>query len=334
MADKVTLRSPVGRIVAGSLYKANDKDFDGKPLVVKTGPNTGQPRVSYYIALAIKKEMGHTHWAHTEWGGKIWDVGCRAFPQASQRPDFAWKIEDGDSTIPNKKGKKPCDQEGWPGHWIIRLSSGFAPKVYRPEGAGFVQVMEADYIKAGYYVEVLFNVDGNGNQNNSGVYLNTQMVCFRGFGPEITFGPSVEDAGFGQSALPAGASAVPVASTTPMPAAASAPNGIGVPVAALPGATAIAPPAPPVVPNVGFLNPTVAGAAGSPLPSATVAPAAMPSPAPAAQVAPPAPAAIPPAPTSSPSKVMTAKAAGASYEAYLAAGWSDAQMVAQGLLQA
>lgn len=312
--EKVNITSPVGRIVAGSLYKANDKDFDGKPLVVKTGQNAGQPRVSYYIGLAIKKEPGHTHWAQTAWGAKIYAVGQRDFPAASQRPDFAFKIEDGDSTVPNKRNKRPCDAEGWQGHWIVRLSSGFAPKVYRPEGSGFVQVMDADYVKPGYFVEVLFSVAGNENQNNPGVYLNTQMVCFRGFGPEILFGPSVEEAGFGASPLPAGASAIPLASSAPMPAAAAAPSAIGAPPAALPSATA--PVA--VLPNTQFLQmPPVAAN----LPATS-----------GANIPPSPPAAPTPASPFNGGKKMTALANGISYEAYLAAGWTDATLIANGYL--
>ena len=217
--DRINISSkeglPVGRMVAGNLYTPNTKDFDGKPLVNKTGPNAGQPRVSYFLGFAVNK-MGETHWAQTPWGAKIWEVGHRAFPQAAQRPDFAWKIDDGDSQVPNKRGRKPCDQEGWAGHWILKLSGGFAPKVYRQEAGGYVQVTEPNYIKPGYFLEASFSVDGNGNQSNPGVYLNLQMVCFRAYGPEIVFGPNVEDAGFGHAPLPAGASMVPV--TPPRPA--------------------------------------------------------------------------------------------------------------------
>lgn len=314
MAEKVNITSPVGRIVAGSLYKPNTTDFDGKPLVVKTGPNAGQARVSYYIGLAIPKEPGHTHWAHTEWGKKIWTVGHAAFPAAAQRPDFAWKIEDGDSQIPNKRNKKPCDNEGWKGHWILRLSSGFAPKVYRAEGGGFVQEMATDYVKAGYYAEAAFSVDGNDNQNNSGVYLNTQMVCFRAYGPEISFGMDVAEAGFGASALPAGASLTPPPSGIPMPSAAptgaaSVPNGIGVPSAALPGVTA---------PVAVLPNPQFAQIPNASVPAAVVPAAPLPS-------APVAPSNV---------RQMTAKAAGASYEAFTAAGWTDANLIAQGYMTA
>jgi len=55
MATKVNITSPVGRIVMGSLYDPSTTDAEGKPLVVKTGPNAGQPRVNYFFALAIPK---------------------------------------------------------------------------------------------------------------------------------------------------------------------------------------------------------------------------------------------------------------------------------------
>lgn len=309
MAQKVNITSPVGRIVMGSLYDPSTTDAEGKPLVVKTGPNAGQPRVNYFFALAIPKGA-EPHWAHTPWGQQIWNVGNQAFPNAAQSPAFAWKIEDGDSQIPNKKGRKPCENEGWRGHWILKFSGGFAPKVYQQEGAGYVQVMQKDFCKPGYFVEVAFSVDGNGSQSQPGVYINHSMVCFRAYGPEISFGPDVASAGFGQSALPAGASMTPPAGAIPMPqapAAAPAPlapaGSVPTPYAPVPGA----PYAPvPVIPNPQFV-----------------------------QVPPPvaAPMAPPPAPAI-PVRQMTAAAQGVTYDAYVAAGWSDAQLVQNGLMLA
>jgi hypothetical protein len=206
--NSVNLTTPVGRIVQGNLYEAQTKDMDGKPLVVKTGPNAGQPTVRYYFALAIPKGA-ERHWAETEWGAKIWAVGHAAFPAQAQRPDFAWKIEDGDSTVPNKKNRKPCDQEGFPRNWVMRLSSGFPPKIFNATGT--VQLTEKDAVKPGYYVQVNLNVTGNNDANrNPGVYLNHSMVALAGYGQEIQFGPDPASAGFGTAALPPGASATPV----------------------------------------------------------------------------------------------------------------------------
>jgi hypothetical protein len=309
----MNITSPVGRIVSGSLYKPNNKDFDGNPLVTKTGPNAGQPRVVYYFGLAIPKGA-ERHWSETEWGAKIWQVGHTAFPQAAQRPDFSWKITDGDSQVVNKRGHRPCDAEGYPGHWIIKFSGGYAPKVYAQENGTMVPVLEENYVKPGYWVQVAFSVDGNGNQNNSGVYLNHSMVCFRAYGQEIVSGPDVNEAGFGAAPLPAGASMTPPASTVPLPSPPSAPAAI------------------PVVPNPGFVQmplPTQPLAT----PSVSQVPQAASLPSPVAQVLPPAgaiPVSLAPA---SPSK-MTALAQGVSREAFLAGGWTDAQLIANGYMTA
>lgn len=336
---KVNITSPVGRIVMGSLYDPSTTDAEGKPLVVKTGPNAGQARVNYFFALAIPKGA-EPHWAHTPWGQQIWAIGNQAHPNAAQSPAFAWKIEDGDSQIPNKKGRKPCDNEGWRGHWILKFSGGFAPKVYQQEGAGYVQVMQKDFCKPGYFVEVAFSADGNGSTSQPGVYLNHSMVCFRAYGAEISFGPDVSSAGFGQSALPAGASMTPPAGAIPMPQG-QAPAAYAPP--ALPGAPAgyMPPPVPgmpagvPVLPGVPMAAPVAAYAPptvpGMPAPiPVTPNPAFVQVPPPAAPMAPPP---APPAPMA-PVRQMTAAANGATYEAYIAAGWNDAQLVANGMMVA
>jgi len=318
--------TPVGRIVLGSLYKANTTDAEGKPLLVKNGPNTGQPRIQYFFALAIAKGA-ERHWAETAWGAEIWKKGHESFPQAANSPAFAWKVEDGDSQVPNKRGRKNAEQEGFPGHWIIKLSGGFAPKVYQQEGSTFTEITQADFVKAGSYVEVRVGVDGNGSQSQPGVYLNYQMICFRAYGPEIHFGPNVAEAGFGQSSLPAGASAVPPASSVPLPAPPASPAPPAAP--APPAVAAPAPPAVVVQPNPGFLQAVAAPGVASapPAPPAFPAPTATPA---VAAPAPPAPPVSTVAPSSGPQ--MTAKAGGVSYAAMVAAGWTDANMVAQGYL--
>lgn len=331
---KINITSPVGRIVMGSLYDPSTTDAEGKPLVVKTGPNAGQPRVNYFFALAIPKGA-EPHWAHTTWGQQIWTVGNQAHPNAAQSPAFAWKIEDGDSQIPNKKGRKPCDNEGWRGHWILKFSGGFAPKVYQQEGAGYVQVMQKDFCKPGYFVEVAFSVDGNGSQSQPGVYINHSMVCFRAYGPEISFGPDVASAGFGRSALPAGASMTPPAGAIPMPQApAAAPALPGAPVGYAP------PPVPAGIPQIPGVAPAPLPQGGfAPMPSAPVpgAPApipVMPNPG-FVQVPPPAPAPMAPPPaTVAPVRQMTAAAQGIPYESYIAQGWDDALLVQHGMMMA
>jgi hypothetical protein len=199
-------------------------------------------------------------------------------------------VSDGDSTVPNAKGRKPCDREGWPGHWVVHFSSGFAPRIVRQRDGSnppqFDAFNEPDALKLGFFVQVNGNVDFNGSQQQPGVFLNHSLVCFSAFGPEIFVGPDPTQAGFGGAPLPPGASMTPPANFTPP---------------AVPGGVA----PPPLVPGV--------PGAGAPMP-----------PVPGAPVAPPA----------APARVMTAAANGATYEAMLAAGWTDATLIQHGMMQA
>ena len=106
------LTTPLGRLVAGSLYKANDKDWQGNPLTTKTGANAGKSRSEFFFALAIPKGA-EQHWSQTLWGQEIFNCACAGFPNGEpQRPDFAWKITDGDSQVPNKAGNAPASKVG------------------------------------------------------------------------------------------------------------------------------------------------------------------------------------------------------------------------------
>jgi hypothetical protein len=308
-SNRINLTSPVGRLVQGDLYRGYTKDAEGKDLVYKNGADAGKARTNFFFALAIPKNPGETHWANTEWGAKILQVGAAAFPQMYQNPAFSWKVEDGDSNVPNKKGKVPSTNEGWKGNWIIKFSTSIAPKVFRAEGSAFFETAD---VKCGYYVQVNFDVQGNESAQNPGVYINPTMVCFRAPGEEISFGPNVEDAGFGAAPLPVGVTAAPL--PVAMPAAPSLPVAAPSLPVAVPSLPVAAPaiPALNVQPNPGFLQGPAASTAA--VPSV------------------PLPAAVP-AMIPSPSKRMTAKAAGATYEMFIAANWTDAQMIAQGYLE-
>ena len=290
-ANAVNITSPVGRIVQGDLYKPNTKAMDGSPLLVKTGANAGQPRVDFFFARAIPTGTDIMWW-DTPWGQQILAVGAASFPQAYQRPDFAWKITDGDSTVPNKRNKVPNRQEGYPGHWVLKFSGGFAPKIFNANGSQ--ALTDPGAVKCGYYVQVAFSVAGNNQAANPGVYLNHQMVALAGYGPEIFSGPDPESAGFGQAPLPAGASATPLAALPGAATAPATPAAPTVPVAAPP------PSAVPVVPSSAILAP----------PPPTAAPAA--------------PVAV--------GRQMLPKAGATPYEAFIAQGWTDATLIAHGYL--
>ena len=306
---RTNFTTPVGRLLMGSLYKAQTTDAEGKPLVNKSGPNIGQPKVQYFFAVGIPKGT-EQHWSQTEWGSKIWAVGHAAFPQQAQGRAFAWKVVDGDSQEPNRTGKKPCDREGYRGNWVVSFTSGFAPKIYNKDGTA--QIVEPDAVKLGYYVQVNGDVDGNGSSQQPGVFINHSMVALSAYGPEIVVGPDASSVGFGTAPLPAGAMAAPVGGFNPVAPAAAAPQ-------------AYQPPAP-----AAAYQPPVPAAAYAPPAPAMAAPA----PNPAVLAVPPAPA-MPPVPLAPPApapKQMTPKAGGATYEQMIAAGWNDTLLVQHGMM--
>jgi hypothetical protein len=316
MSPRQDILTPVGRLVGGSLYKGSDKDADGKPRTIKTGANAGQPATQWFFMLAIQKGA-ERHWAETPWGQKIWACGHAAFPSAAQSPQFAWKVKDGDSTVPNRKGKKPCDIEGAKGHWLLSFASGFPPKVYNADGSQ--QILEPDAVKPGYYIQVFGSVDGNGSAQQPGVFLNHGMVALAAYGPEINLGMDASAVGFGAgAALPAGASAVPLTQAfNPAPPGAVVPPA---PMPGIPAPTAAAPytPAPPI-PG----SPAVPGAPIAPPmpPAVAVAPAP-------GFLAPPPPMPAPAVPV----RRMTPAAGATTYEQYIAAGWTDALLVQHGMM--
>lgn len=231
--------TPVGRLVGGSAANANVKDFQGKPLT----DNNGNPRTEYFIQLAIPKTdpewarlytMIQTE-ARTSFPG-IFD------PQGNPVKPFSWKITDGDSQAPNSKGKKPCDREGWPGHWILNLSHGFAPSAF---GKDFLPI-DPTSIKLGFYVKASMNVKGNGQDpqgDRCGVYLNFQSIMLVEEGTIIQVGPSAQEMFGGGTPQHAHQTHTPPASAPP-PAAITAP--------------ATTPP-PGVTPAPGFVNGPPAG---------------------------------------------------------------------------
>jgi len=360
------LKTPVGRLVAGDLYKPNDKDAEGKPLVIKNGPQAGQPRVEFFFALAVAKTKAQ--WWEEDWGRVIYGAAAADFPRGETgSPNFAWKVKDGDSQVPNRRGKKPCDQEGWKGHWVLFFSGGFAPRLFRlDEQNQPVPWADPDAIKLGDFVEVFGSVSGNGSPNQPGVYLNHSMVCFRGYGPRIVVGPDAGAVGFGAGALPPGASAAPVGATnfpqpmpgTPAPGVAPAmppamPGPAYSAAPAQPGAYPAAPAVPPGYPvaapqTPGFpaaMPPAMgAPAMGAPgaypaapgsaaMPAAPGMPPAVPGVPPHPGIlTPPAVPGMPPAAPAAPVRVMTPAAGGVAYEAYIGQGWTDAMLVQHGLM--
>lgn len=284
--------TPVGRIVWGNLYTARPKT-DNVTKQPKMGKD-GQPLNEWAFGLAIPKGP-EAHWNQTAWGAKIWAAGQGSFPAGQyQQPTFAWKVTDGDSQIPNKNQKRPCDAEGYPGHWVLSLSTmASPPNIYRLNAQGKPELWAQEgAINPGDYVEVFVEFKGNAPAQSPGVYANPSMVCFRGHGARIYSGPDVSVAAFGGGALPAGASATPVGGAPLAPPAAPVPAPVGgAPLAPAPVA---------VTPHPGILTPPVPGVA------------------------------VPPAAPVAPVRQMTASAGGATYEQMIAAGWTDALLIQHG----
>lgn len=214
--NREEILTTTGRFVQGSLYLPNTTDMEGRPLVYKSGDKQGQPRTDYYVAIAIPKK-DETHWANTGWGAKIWAVGHKGFPNGQgNSPTFAWKIVDGDSLVPNRKGTIPAKCEGFPGNWILKFNGSEAPTLLRLNSLNKTETFsEKDGIKPGDYIQIHGSVSDNQSQQQPGVFLNHKFICFRGYGDRIILGLDPDAVGFGSDALPAGVSSTPVGGFTP-----------------------------------------------------------------------------------------------------------------------
>lgn len=342
MTNKLTaaVRFPLSRIVQGSLYDADDTDIDGKKKVYEAGhAKAGQPKLTYFFAIAVPKTRAA--WWEESWGAPILDLGKQSWPAGQwQQPTFAWKIQDGDSTTPNRKGRINARTEGMPGCWIINLSSSIAPKVWEVANGGFVALPQKDLVKCGYYVEVNANLQSNERSSNPGLYINHEHVVYRGGGPGdiISVSTPVSTLGFGTAALPAGVQVASLGGSAPtmgVPASTGVPAGVpaGVPGGVPGGVPAGVPGGVPggvpvsVAANPGFIAPPGGGVNPSAMPGAAGVPA--PSSPPAAPAAPSAPVAYV-CPAGAPAGYRMANPAGARYEGYRANNWSDAQMIAGG----
>lgn len=218
--------------------------------------------------------------------------------------DFASKITDGDSF--NKKGQpRAREGNGYAGHWVVKFASKFPPTVFRAEGGAWVPLAgntpDAEgrpALQPGDYIKVSGSTQSNKSTQSPGMYRNVNMVAIQRKGVPIV-----------RSADPNAAFGAAPAAPASMPAAAPLPGGQGL---APPPAPASA--VPPAAPYGGY-------AAPPPAPAAPAAP-------PPAPVAPPAP---PPAPVN-PQRQMTAAAGATTYEAYIAAGWTDIQLIQSGFM--
>ena len=205
--------TPVGRLVYGSPTRRNPvTDNHGKPVMQADGVT---PATELSFGVAIPKQ-GEQFFQQTEWGAKIYEAVKSGWQRGEeQRPDFSWKVTDGDSNIPNKKGNIPCQKEGYAGHWVINFSTRLNVKLYDYIHSQGGEIFEDGTIQTGHYIQVYATAEPN-NKNNPnvqtpGVYLNPVYVAHSAYGPVIqtTSGPDVGTVGFGGGQLPPGATTTP-----------------------------------------------------------------------------------------------------------------------------
>lgn len=222
MADIVT---PVGRIVWGNPLNGRDKtDQQNNPVI---NPQTGQPVKQWSFGLAIsKQEAGAIFQAMQQEAATVFPNGA---PQ-----NFAWKFKDGDGL--DDKGIPFANREGYAGCIVLSISTeAFAPRVVRLIGGAYQSMTEG--VKTGDYVRVALNIKAHAGKMGvrgsvPGLYINPTAIEFVGYGAEIVSGPDASTLFGGVPvALPPGASATPLAPAGPMPGAAGAMPGNGMPTA-------------------------------------------------------------------------------------------------------
>ena len=261
---------PVGRLIGGSVHKLKGKlDKAGQPKLGKDGKQV----MAVNFGVAIPKTQArwqdesymHPTKGLVHWGDEVFNVGKGAAPTMHLDPTFAWKVTDGDSTLPNKKGNKPCDQTGYPGNWVIWFSQGWLPK--RVNADGSVELPDGAIVP-GFYIQVFGSVAGNKLVPNGtpGVYLNPIAVALVGEGDKITVDVDTTAVGFGGAPLPVGAR--PVQAAEPAFAGQVTPLG-GVGGMPVPHVTQTPVMPPGVVPAPDFLNPPPAGPRMTPAATAT-----------------------------------------------------------------
>ncbi len=182
-----------GRIVMGHPIKRQQMTDDKGN---KLQHDDGSSKTQHFFVVAIPKGA-ETDWKQTEWGQKVVAVAGQGYRNGEiNRPDFSWKVEDGDSQIPNKKGRKNIDTEGHAGHWIIKCTTQYDCPCYPyNKYSPFDAITDDNTVKNGDYYMVSIEVADNTNKGapaqTPGVYMNPKATVFIRPGIEIVGSGSV-----------------------------------------------------------------------------------------------------------------------------------------------
>lgn len=302
-----------GRLVQGDAHKAGAqrKDATGAPKFRKDG----NPDCPFFLAVAVPKNPAQRliipgNPSYEEEKTKL-DAAARGawpnlFPAGYQRPaglQFPASLP-ADCSSPkfankildgdgfDEDGKPNSGKPGWAGCWIVKVSNGFAPRVVEWANGWVDMTPHGRQIKPGDYVTISGDTSSNQSTQSPGMYLNVDIVSFEQEGERIVVASAVD----ADTALGSrtGGPANPPASD---PAASAHAGGTGGPAAGTAGSTTASAP-----PYDGYRQ----------------------------DAAPPPPADAAPPPPSGPT--MMAKAGGKTFESFIAAGWSEAQLRQHGYI--
>lgn len=327
----VQFKTPVGRIVQGHPLEKQDKNMQGQPLLTQSG----QPTQRFFVALAFQK----TDTSFGQLFGLMQQVAQASFPGMAILPPsdprcrFSWKIADGDGMDDNNKPN--ANKPGFAGCWVVKFQSSFPPKCYyagkyRPED----MITDPKFIRRGWYARVAGTIEGNGQVNKPGLYMNLSLfeLCAGTEADEIVSGPDAAAVFADAPVLPAGLA--PIVTSASLPGMAM----MTPPATTLPGMQPMQPMQPaglPIVPAAALPQSAAPLSQPAPQPAASAGSTPMTSPSnlvavqpnqafllgPLAPVAPPAPQLTP-----------QALAQGHTYADLKAKGYADDQLRAAGYI--
>lgn len=301
----------VGRLITGDPYNIQTRDHLGNEI-------TDPKKMKFFVAIAFSKTDPNTKfneaWAYMQQAGEKHAQGAQF--KAAGWAGFHFKMDDGDQ--PQFK-----DKLGYPGHWILKCSNGFQPRLYDETQANVQN--DPTSIYKGCYVRAFLSAKPNtGVNGQAGIYLNVTMIQRCGHGAPIQSGPDfTQMLSQNAIALPVGASATPLAplgAPAGLPAASGVPTGLpaGLPPTGVPASTGLPAGLPPTGAPAGISLP--AGVpAGVPVGLPGIG-------TPTALGAPPLGA----PPVTPPTKQSFMVDPNQSYDAAITAGWTDETLIAAG----
>lgn len=191
-----TFVTPVARLIHGHPMQQNTRTDEHTKLPVLG--KDGQPVKEVYIGIAIPKGS-EADWKDTEWGKQIvmaaMDAESGYDAATTRRPDFSWKVVNGDSDIPNKAGKAPNSDPYKRGHWVVNLTTRIPYNCYHVgKYSPLDAIQDAAAIKMGDYVRVNIVAKGNKPSKTPGVYLNPNLLELNRVGEAIAREGSGPDA--------------------------------------------------------------------------------------------------------------------------------------------